>query len=64
MEHAKRAFSIAVFCERYDVGRTCAYEEIKAGRLKALKVGRRTLITEESAEAWLKNLPAVATKAG
>jgi excisionase family DNA binding protein len=53
----KRAFSIAEFCYRYAIGRTTTYEEIKAGRLKVLKVGRRSLITESSAEAWLAALP-------
>ena len=52
-----RAFSINEFCRRYGIGRTNAYEEIAAGRLRAVKVGRRTLITLEAAEAWLAALP-------
>jgi excisionase family DNA binding protein len=38
-------------------GRTTVYEEINAGRLKARKVGRRTLILDEDLRAWLASLP-------
>lgn len=52
-----RAFSVIEFCRRYSIGRTNAYQEIAAGRLRAVKVGRRTLITVDAAEAWLASLP-------
>lgn len=52
-----RAFSIEQFCRRYGVGRTKAYEELKLGRLHARKIGRRTVIPEDDAEAWLRRLP-------
>jgi excisionase family DNA binding protein len=52
-----RAFSVGVFCRRYGIGRTNAYQEIAARRLRAVKVGRRTLITQDAAEAWLAALP-------
>ena len=52
-----RAFSIPEFCGRYGIGRTNAYQEIAAGRLRAVKAGRRTLIPQEDAEAWLASLP-------
>ena len=52
-----RAFSIEQFCQRYGVGRTKAYEEIKLGRLKARKIGRRTVILEDDAKVWLRRLP-------
>ena len=58
-EDNRRAFGIARFCKRYGIGRSKAYDEIKAGRLKALKVGRRTIIREQDAENWLRSLPAV-----
>jgi excisionase family DNA binding protein len=54
-----RALSIDEFCSRYGVGRTTAYQEIAARRLRAVKVGRRTLITRDAAEAWLASLPSV-----
>jgi excisionase family DNA binding protein len=56
-ESSPRAFSIAAFCRRYAIGRTYAYQEIAAGRLHAVKAGRRTLITRDAAEAWLASLP-------
>ena len=46
------------FCKRYRFGRTKTYEEINAGRLKARKAGKRTIIAEEDAEEWLHLLPA------
>jgi hypothetical protein len=39
----QRAMSLQVFCEAYSIGRTKAYEEIDAGRLKARKAGKRTI---------------------
>lgn len=53
-----RVFSIPDFCRAFGVGRTTAYLHLRAGLLKAIKVGRRTLITRESAIAWLAALPA------
>ena len=55
----QRAMSIAEFCERYGLGRTKAYEELKSGRLRARKMGKRTIITEDDAEDWLQGLPLV-----
>ena len=55
----QRAMSIAAFCERYGPGRTKAYEEIRSGRLRARKMGKRTIITEDDAEDWLQRLPLV-----
>jgi excisionase family DNA binding protein len=52
-----RAFPIDEFCRIYGIGRTTAYYEIAARRLRAVKVGRRTLITQDAAEAWLAALP-------
>jgi hypothetical protein len=56
----QRAMSLAEFSDRYGPSRTKAYEEIRCGRLRAIKCGKRTLVTEDDAEAWLKSLPAVA----
>ena len=57
------AYPFRTFLERYGVGKTKAYEEIKAGRLKAIKNGRATIITAEAAKAWLDSLPALKTAA-
>jgi hypothetical protein len=55
----QRAMNLRAFCERYDIGRTKAYQEINAGRLKARKAGRRTIVTADDAEMWLSSLPEV-----
>ena len=49
---ARKAFDIPEFCEAYRVGRSSAYEEIRAGRLKIFKVGKLTRISVEAAENW------------
>jgi excisionase family DNA binding protein len=46
------AFSIKEFCRRNGLGRTTVYSEIKAGRLRPKKVGRRTLISREEEQRW------------
>lgn len=51
------ADSIEAFCERYQIGKSTTYVEIKAGRLKAVKVGRRTLIPHNASAEWFKSLP-------
>jgi hypothetical protein len=55
----QRAMSIAEFCESYGPGRTKAYEELKSGRLRGRKIGKRTIITEDDAEDWLRCLPVI-----
>jgi hypothetical protein len=41
------------------IGLTTVRGEIKAGRLVARKVGRRTIIATEDAKAWQEQLPKV-----
>jgi hypothetical protein len=55
----QRAMSVAEFCERYGPGRTKAYEELRSGRLRGRKIGKRTIITEDDAKDWLRHLPAM-----
>jgi len=55
-----RVMSIAEFSERYGLGRTTIYKEIKLGRLLARKCHKRTVITEDDAEDWLRSLPLAA----
>ena len=52
----QRAMSIANFCESYGVGGSTTYQQIKLKRLRAVKCGKRTIITEEDAEDWLHSL--------
>jgi hypothetical protein len=46
------AYGMAAFCDAFGVGRSLAYEEIAAGRLRAFKIGARTLIAGEDALRW------------
>ena len=39
--------------------RSMIYQEIQSGRLRARKLGRRTLILAADLSAWLANLPLV-----
>jgi excisionase family DNA binding protein len=50
-------FTIRDVCKKCAVGRTTIYAEIKAGRLKRLKIGRRTLVSYSALVEWLANLP-------
>jgi hypothetical protein len=58
-ERQRRPWQRAMTVPDFRIGRTKTYEEINAGRLKARKAGRRTIIAEEDAEEWLSNLPAL-----
>ena len=45
------------------LGRSAIYEELKAGRLEGVKVGKLTKIPMESARAWKAALPRYAPAA-
>jgi hypothetical protein len=51
------SFSVDEFARRNRIGLTTAYVEIRAGRLIARKVGRRTLVLAEDARSWRESLP-------
>jgi hypothetical protein len=55
----QRVMSIAQFSEDYGIGRTKTCEELKSGRLRGRKIGKRTIIAEEDAEDWLRRLPTI-----
>jgi excisionase family DNA binding protein len=55
------AFTLKDFCGGYRVCREKAYQEIRAGRLRAVKVGRKTLILHADADAWAASLPELRT---
>ena len=52
----KLAFKITEVAEQTGLSRTKLYEEIAAGRLRVVKVGRRTLIPGREVHAWLDRL--------
>jgi excisionase family DNA binding protein len=47
--------TVAEFCDWAKIGKTFLYGEANAGRLKLHKIGAKTIIKRENAEAWLKN---------
>jgi hypothetical protein len=57
--NVERSYSLGEFARQNDIGLTTVRGEIKAGRLAARKVGRRTIITAEDAKAWQQQLPKV-----
>jgi excisionase family DNA binding protein len=57
------AFTISDFCAWASIGRTLAYELIKRGQLRAIKLGGKTLIPKSDARAWLASLPALKPRA-
>jgi hypothetical protein len=46
------AMSVEAFAKSHGIGRTLAYREIAAGRLRVAKVGKRSLVTAEAAADW------------
>ena len=52
----KAAYSIEEFCELVSLGRSKAFGEIRSGRLRVVKAGRRSLITAQEVTAWLERL--------
>jgi hypothetical protein len=51
-----QAYSLKSFCKAHCISRSFAYLEIKAGRLKPFKAGRKTLISREAADGWRRAL--------
>lgn len=62
-EVRRLAYSIPELAKAAGVGRTLIYAEIKAGRLKPVKVGSRTLVPVVEADAWLARLANSAVEA-
>jgi excisionase family DNA binding protein len=52
----KVTYSINEAMAATGLGKTRLYTEIREGRLKAVKAGRRTLITAASIDAWVSSL--------
>ena len=59
-EDKKGAYSVAEFMAFASIGRTKLYQEINEGRLKARKLGAKTVILASDAQAWLEALPEAA----
>ena len=61
--YAPLAHTIMGVCKASNTGKSKIYEEIGAGRLKAHKIGRKTIILDSDLQAWLTNLPEIQPKA-
>jgi excisionase family DNA binding protein len=59
--HLTGAFTIKEFCDAYRLCREKAYQEVRARRLRAVKLGRKTLILRADAEVWAASLPELRT---
>jgi excisionase family DNA binding protein len=60
----RATLSIAEACAIAGIRRTSLYKAIRAGELRAIKIGRRTFITPEDLLRWLRGMPVMVPKAG
>jgi excisionase family DNA binding protein len=54
----KLSYSITEATRALGIGRSKLFQELAVGRLKALKLGSRTLITRDELARYLADLPA------
>ena len=58
-------FSVSDFCHSHGISRGTFYKLLSEGRgPKAVKVGRRTLISSEAAEEWRRRMEREAAVSG
>jgi excisionase family DNA binding protein len=60
---APEAYTVETFCKIFGVGRSFTYELFKAGTLRPVKAGRRTLIPADQARDWFRSLQSSAGSA-
>ena len=51
------AFAVRDFCQWANISRSTFYKEVNAGRIRPVKLGKKTLILRTEAERWLNELP-------
>jgi excisionase family DNA binding protein len=51
------AMTVREFCTAYRICRATFYNEVRRGNLRAVKMGTKTLVLREDAEAWVRRLP-------
>jgi excisionase family DNA binding protein len=52
----RAAYTVDEFCAAHAIGRTTFYAELKAGRIRVVKCGRKTLVPKTEKDAWLGRL--------
>lgn len=57
-----RGYELAEVTKAGHGSKSFLYEEISAGRLRAIKRGRRTIILADDLESWLRSFPAIKPK--
>jgi hypothetical protein len=57
MNTTQKAFGVREFCERNDICRDTFYAEVRTGRLRARKIGRKTIVTDDDERRWRDSLP-------
>jgi hypothetical protein len=50
-------YSLDSLAEATDASRSILYQELSSGRLRAKKLGARTIIPADEARRWLQSLP-------
>jgi excisionase family DNA binding protein len=55
----REAFAVREFCARYGICRQTFYDEVHRGRLRAVKLGKKTLVLRADADAWVATMPAL-----
>lgn len=55
----KFGYSVVEAAEAAGISRSMLYQEIMAGRLRAVKVGRRTLVLAADLQGWLATRPSI-----
>ena len=55
----KLSYGVADVVKASGASRSLIYEQIRAGKLKAHKLGRRTLILAADVQSWLAALPTI-----
>ena len=53
----REAFAVREFCARYGICRQTFYDEVRRGRLRALKLGNKTIVLRTDADAWVAAMP-------
>lgn len=55
-ETPRAAWSVAEFCTRYNVSKGTAFALLRDHKIQRVKIGRRSVIPVESADAWWQSI--------